>query len=361
MVSIFTNQYDPNFVSPPGETLQELLDERQMTQVRFADRIGHTPKFVNEVIKGKASITPNVAIAFERVLGIPSSFWNNRQRHHDAFVARRDEVRELSKNLQWAGKFPYNEMSKKDWVPKSREKMERLKNLLNFFGVATPKAWEQLWAKESIAFKRPKKIDSFALNAWLRQGEIEAQEIHCSPFKEQGFKACLEEVKSLTTKSPGIFRDKLISICSINGVAVVFVPELPKTAHGATRWLSTNKALLQLSLRYRTNDLLWFTFFHEAAHILLHEKKKIHIETYGINNDQENEADRFAANLLISPPKFAVFKREHTNKQFSKRSILDFARELGIAPGIVVGRLQHEKLLPQSYCNDLKQRYTWVN
>lgn len=197
------------------------------------------------------------------------------------------------------------------------------------------------------------------LIAWLRKGEIEAQRIRCEPFDASKFRKALQHIRLLTTKNPEFFVPELISLCAACGVAVVFVPELPKArVSGATRWLSPKKALIQLSLRYKTDDHLWFTFFHEAGHILRHNKKNIFLEGDNSENDEEQEANQFASNILIPPAEFVRFR---TGGRHSKALIEEFALSIGIAPGIVVGRLQHEEVLPLSHCNDLKQRFAWAN
>lgn len=363
MIEALTNQYKPDEISPPGETLAEILEERQMSQTQFAASTGRTPKFVNEIIKGKASITPIVAIEFQRVLGIPSSFWNNRQRHYESYLANKREMEALAKKLNWARNFPYNDMSKWEWVPATRNRLDRLTSILDFFGVASPSAWNDVWRdiNSNVAYRKPRRLtaDDYALATWLRKGELIAQNISCNDYSRDGFTSVLVAVKSLTMKSPENFVPELTDMCSSCGVAVAFVPELPKTASGATRWLSKNKALIQLSLRYKRDDHLWFTFFHEAAHILFHRKKLIFIETGAYDEIMEHEADKFAADSLISQEQFRFFVETNRATNFSKASIKKFATQIGIAPGIVVGRLQHEKLLRQSYCNELKRKLVW--
>ena len=77
-------------------------------------------------------------------------------------------------------------------------------------------------------------------------------------------------------------------LCAHAGVAVVFVQELPNTGiSGSTQWLTPTKALVQLSLRYKTDDQLWFTFFHEAGHILAHGKRQVFLETDQKDREEE--------------------------------------------------------------------------
>ncbi len=115
---------------------------------------------------------------------------------------------------------------------------------------------------------------------------------------------------------------------------------------------------MQLSLRYKTDDQLWFTFFHEAGHILLHGKRQVFLEIDGKDSEEdEDEANTFASDILIPPIQWQQFIAQDTYR--TKVGIQEFAQKIGIAPGIVVGCLQHEKLLPFSHCNDLKRFLQW--
>jgi hypothetical protein len=180
----------------------------------------------------------------------------------------------------------------------------------------------------------------------------------CRPFDNRALKTVLQELRELTLDpSPASFVPKLQDACSRQGVAVVFVPA-PKRcpASGATRWLTPDKAVVQLSLRYKSNDHLWFTFFHEMAHILLHGKRLVFIEGDAAREpEHEAEADEFACNLLI--PREAALRLGSLAE--SKVAVRKFAKEIGVAAGIVVGRLQKDGLIDWSHMNDLKLRYDW--
>jgi len=104
------------------------------------------------------------------------------------------------------------------------------------------------------------------------------------------------------------------------------------------------------------NDSLWFTFFHECGHIYLHGKKMVFLEDgKPLSNKEEDEADKFAADRLIPLQEWAPFRSAgHT-----EAVIKAFAKRLGIHTGIVLGRLQNEKLVPWNCLNHLKVRYSW--
>jgi addiction module HigA family antidote len=360
MTEKYKNQYIPDTVSSPGETLEELLESCGMSQAELSDRSGRPRKTINEIIKGKAAITAETAIQFERVLGIPAGFWIAREQNYREAQARAKEASILESQANWMDQIPYRAMTKLGWIAAHREKSLRFEEILRFFGVASPTSWEGMWSSSSPVFRKSPSFQSApgSLAAWLRKGEIEASFQKGGDYDERAFRLALVEVRSLTYDLPRDFASIVKNICATAGVAVVFVPELPGTrVWGATRWLSTTRALIQLSLRYRTDDHLWFTFFHEAAHILLHGKRDVFLEDdQDERSIKEDEADAFAREWLIPNLQYRVFCRRGS---LSCAAVSRFAYEIGVAPGIVVGRLQHDGRLDKVRCNDLKRKIIW--
>ena len=81
MTNTTENRYAPDWVSPPGKTLAEILKERKITRTEFANRIGLSKKTVNQLIKGKVEISVRIAYKMELALGVPSArFWIERER-----------------------------------------------------------------------------------------------------------------------------------------------------------------------------------------------------------------------------------------------------------------------------------------
>lgn len=357
MVKPIVNQYQPDLVSPPGETLEELLEERSMAQAELAERTGRSKKLINEIIQGKAPISPETALQFELVLGVSARFWLEREQQYREALARQDEAASLATMTDWLKQVPVNAMVKLGWLERYQEPVDQLRAVLRFFSIASPEQWETSTAafRKAAAFAS----DPIAISAWLRQGERAAMQIACAPFDEVAFRETLKRIRGLTVEPLEVFQTQLVDWCAAVGVAVVFVPEIPRThVSGATRWLTPTRALIQLSLRYKTDDHLWFTFFHEAGHILLHGKRDVFLEAEQLTDEKEQEANDFAANMLIPPD---IWEHWLATKNYrSKAGIRAFAHEIGIAPGIVVGRLQHhEQIIPPQNCNDLKRRFVW--
>lgn len=367
-MSNVVNEYHPDAVSPPGETLQEILEDIGMSQAQLARRTGRPTKTINEIIKGKAAITPETALQLERVLRVPAGFWLRREHHYRESIARQKEREGLATQTEWlrSSGIPWEEMVSKGWIDPSDpdDLVQALKAVLSFFGITSPLQWSALDYQACFRQSHAYEVNQAAVAAWLRKGELEAQAIHCAPYDPHRFREALHRARALTLALPEVFVPELRALCAAAGVAVVFVPELRRSrVSGATRWLSPTKALIQLSLRYKTDDQVWFSFFHEAGHIVLHGKSEgfLEVEDGETEDIRERQANEFAANYLISPGDMARLRRlmPTTARYISLEEIKAFSERIGVAPGIVVGRLQHEGLLPHSHGNRLKVKLEW--
>lgn len=355
-----TNRYQPDFAIHPGEHLNEMLETSGMTQAELAARLGIHKKTINEIIKGKTSLTSDVALRLSKVFHYPAHLWNNLQRNYDETLVRLAEQERLEQHLHWLKQVPVQEMVKRNWISLQENAVDQLNEVLRFFGIAAPEQWQSVWKNYQVAYRQTKTFEpsAMAMSVWLRRGEIESEAMAIAPYSAKDFSSLLDDIRSITALEPAEFQPKLIQRCATVGVAVVFVPDLPKTGiSGATRWVH-GRPVIQLSLRYKSNDHLWFTFFHEAAHILKHGKKEIFLEGNGMSDtkEQEIEADNFARDKLIPPSALQQLLESGTP---TLEQIKTFATQQGIAPGIVVGRLQHDGILDKKIGNGLKVFYRW--
>ncbi len=344
-----TNQYNPDTVSHPAVTLREKLRELEMKPKEFAVRTGKPEKTISAILNGNSAITPDMAVQFENVLKIPARFWLQRQYNYDEAIARQKRQQAIEEACDWANDFPYSEMAKKGWVISTRKPVEKVEALFHFFGFSTWQAWEKYYLKAElkVAFRisLAHTKSPFALSAWLRQGEIEGQKLKASPFSAKKLKACLPELKTILAEQPDDFFQQAQQLCLCAGVKVVYTPCLAKAPiNGATRWLN-DTPLLQLSSRCKRNDIFWFSFFHELGHIMLHGKKDIFLENVAydaFDQQKEKEADEFAAKWLLS---FEEEKQITEPENLTDADIRYFAKKFGTHPAIIVGRLQHRKLM----------------
>lgn len=360
MTPVEHRSYEPAELVPAGETLVEWLERAAMTRAEFARRASLTPKHINQVVKGGAGISPEVALAFERVTSIPARYWTQLDANYQTAKQMRSETRTLRERVDLVDRFPVKELQARHVIPRASTKVDQLREILRFFAVADPDALERVWLQPALYRRSPAfEADQGALASWLRLAELEAAQVSTQAFDASTAKEAIAEMRSLSAL-PGIeWLEPLRDLCRSFGVALVILKELPRCRiNGATRWLSPDKAMIALSLRHRRNDIFWFTLFHELCHVLRHSKKQTFVDTKGsgIAEDLELEADRFASRVLI--PAHQVARLRHLA---SAADVENFAAELGIAPGIVVGRMQHDGLVPHNQWTHLIVRYRFTN
>jgi HTH-type transcriptional regulator/antitoxin HigA len=341
-----STSFSPDYAVVPGHHLAAVLAAKGMSQAELAVRIGRPQKTINEIIKGKAAITPDTAIQLERALGISAKTWNGLEASYQLQLAEQRDRARLEEYATWAERLPIAELRRRGLLPESNSKIDLVRRCLKFFGIDSP---DSLSASSTVASFRQSPAfdpDDLAMCAWLRLGELEAESMKCEPYDRGKFRSLLDSLRALTRESDLLMiKRTLQDECRKCGVAVCFTTELRHThVSGAARWIAPDKAMIQLSCRYKSDDHFWFTFFHECGHILLHGKKEGFLEGKETSSREEEEANDFAANHLI--PRQALFglMRE---KPLSEERLIRFAEHIGVAPGIVVGQLQKRKRLVQ--------------
>jgi HTH-type transcriptional regulator / antitoxin HigA len=342
--------FRPDYLIPPGETLRDRLAEMNLSQAELAARAGLSAKHVNQIVKGAAPITLETAIALERITGIPASVWNRREAdYREGLLRARPRVLSAG-DERWLSTLPVKELQKRGALPDERDPGRLFDAALAFFGVADRAAWERIWRGPVASFRRSHAYtsDPGAVVSWLRIAQTKAQPAKAGPYSAPLFRKVLQEIRSLTAHGDA---DRIVGMCAAVGVIVVFVREIKGCRiSGAAWWATPSRAVIALSDRYKKDDYFWFAFFHEAAHILLHPKRETFVDngtdipedTFvddGTDNDiLEDEANTFAENLLIP-----AGHRSQLAGLLTDSDVDSFAREIGIAPGIVVGRLQHDR------------------
>lgn len=351
-----TITFQPDWVSAPGTTIADILEEKGITVADFAGAMGIQLKVARELLAGKVAITEELASDLSSVVGVSSTFWINREAQF------RDGQKRLKLNAEWMKDIRANELTKLGWIRKSDKPSGKLGACLDFFDVATVDDWRKQYDKtfEHTAYRRSQSFESQlgATISWLRKGEIETEKMNCDSWNSDKFRMILTEARKLTrTKDPAEFIPKLQELCLPCGVAVV-VEKAPSgcCASGAVRVTSNNRVIMMLSFRHLTDDHFWFTFFHEAAHLVLHKLDSPILEGDSLcTGVEEKEANEFAANLLVP----LEYQTEMRNLPLDKWKVLRFAKKIGVSPGIVVGQMQHLGIFNYSQLTRLKNRYTW--
>lgn len=351
-----SQEFRPDWASPPGDTIRDILRERHISEVEFARLMRITSERASELLEGRASVTIGIARRLESLFGASVEYWMSRD-----FQFREDLARFRSGEEQWLAELPLGDMKRYGWLKPAPHPANEVASCLRFFDVPTIGAWREKYANlhQMMAFRTSPSLDSKpgAVAAWLRQGEIIAESIECGSWDAKRFEQSLPSMVPLTrVKDPRRFVPELQNRCAASGVAVVIV-RAPSgcRASGATRFLSPNKALLLLSFRYLTDDHFWFTFFHEAGHLLLHGDK-VFLEGLDVpTNAEESEANQFAEDILVPPP----VRPELLKLGPNTREVIRFARHIGVSPGVIVGQLQHRGRIKHNQLNGLKRRFRW--
>lgn len=344
------------YIIPPGETIKELLESRNITQLDLSLKTGINKKTINEIINGKAPISISTAQKLEYVFNIPASFWNNLERNYRETLERKKDFDSILEEEKYLEKIPYLEMSKRGWdfITKTRDSFEKVKNLRKFFSVASLNFDTDL--KRKMAFRKSTNNNfSFeSLYCWIRYGEIQANKEDCEKFDLEKLKLYVPEIKKLANKSFLEQYDKIKKILNKCGIVLIFEPHLPNTyINGVTYKLNGEKGIIMISDRGKKDDILWFTLFHEIGHLLKHGKKEIFIDMEnGENSLIETEADNFAKNSLIPYAEYQTFKKSLINE----KNIIEFSKKINVTPGIVVGRLQKDGIIGWNQFNNLIER-----
>lgn len=336
---------------PPGATVKEQLDDRGMSQKEFAARMAMSEKHISKFVHGDVQLTPEMAMRLEIVLGVPAEFWNHLEAIYREKILKAEAENAMDADIELAKKMPYSEMAKLGWVSETRIAKEKVINLRKYFEVVELSLLGNSQITR-IACRRLAVTErsDLALIAWAQKAKLVAREIEVAPIKIKGLLSSLPEMRKMTGQTPKIFCPRLKQMLAGCGIALVFLPHLKGSFLQGATFIDGSKIVVGLTTRGKDADKFWFSMFHELAHVVLGHVGRPN----GTAEQDERDADRWSRDLLIPESDFRNFIAQ---SNFSRQSICRFASELGIAPGIVVGRLQNEGMMKHNMMNELKEHY----
>lgn len=348
------HSFRPEWASAPGETILDILQERDISHSSLACSLGESIEQLDDLLEGHRSITLGLAKRLNETLGGSVEFWMQRDHQY------RTDSERLTEEA-WLRELPVKDMIDYGWIP-GPDETDPLSASLEFFGVDKVIEWSHsnnhLVDRAALRASDSYPSEAAALSAWLRRGELQAKNLDVGRWDANDIEQALIAARSLTRiRDPEQFLLALRERFGPCGLAVV-AERLPAkcSASGAAWFRSEEQAVVLLSFRYLSDDHFWFTFFHEVAHLLLHGGRQVYVDSPEDElSEREEEANKFAATALIP----AALRSELDELPLSKRAIIRFARRAGISPGIVVGQLQHAGKLSMDGLNDLKRRYHW--
>lgn len=341
-------------VTPPGATIKEQLNDRGMSQKEFAARMDMSEKHISRLINGDVQLTPETAVRLEMVLGVPAKFWSNLEAIYREKIVKAEAENAMDADAEMAKQFPYSEMAKFGWVPDTKDEKEKVVYLRKYFEVVELSLLgDQKITKVACRRLAITEKSDLALMAWVQGAKIKARNIRTAPININRLIAAMPEIRKMTVLKPKDFCPQIKECLADCGIALVFLPHLKGSFLQGASFMDGNKIVLGLTVRGKDADKFWFSLFHELAHIVLG-----HVgQSNGTSDEDEQAADKWSENTLIAADDFERFR---TKKDYSERSVICFAKEQGIASGIVVGRMQLEGLIRYSMLNNLKEKYEIV-
>lgn len=343
----------PRWASPPGETIIQAAADRGIGDNELASKLGLALPQLTELFAGLLPITLGLAETLATTVGATREFWITRDAQYH------DDLRRVEAD-QWAQRFPVVQMAEFGWISKPTDWHEQIEVCLQYFEVDEPAGWEARYerALQTAHFRRSPTfdVDTAATSAWFRACEAQAErQSAASSFDADRFANMIADLVRLTRiKDPARSIPQLIARCADVGVVVVVVrPPKGCPVSGVAR-THHGRPLIQLSARHLTDDQFWFSFFHEAGHVVLHSLDQIYVDSFddGTTDDVEAEANAFAEQRLLPAGVDAQVKP-------TTRTIVRTALANGVSTGVVVGQLQHRGIIKPGHFNGLKQRYAW--
>lgn len=350
-----------DFIIHPGETIKEVLEDRKMNQEELAIRTGFSPKHVSEVVNGKKGISPSFAKGLEYVFGIPASFWINLQGIYDKEMLEYREqeeideneveiVKELKKLIKYAEELSI--------MSKSKDVISQIIELRSICNVKNLTYINNLVTNQ-VAFRKSQTIETniYVLYVWLRICEIIAEKNNIEKeYDEKKLKENINNIKKcmfLEINDAVVELKRIFAECGIVFQVVKNFTGAP--VQGFIKKIN-NKVILSMTIRRAFADEFWFTLFHEIGHLLNGDIVSTHFIDYTESkSDMEDKADVFARHSLINEEEYNVFISKN---KLTEDEIIKFAKEQGVKPFIVVGRIQKEMNNYKIFYN-LKTRYKW--
>lgn len=346
----------------PGYYIGEVIEDMGISQAEFAQRLGTTPKTLSTIVNGQISLSNDIAEKLSAMLGTGVEVWMNLQMTYNQKILEIEREKLLDEQAETAALIDYSYFVNVAGLSNTKSVHERITNLCKYLKVSDLRI---LMEKDFLVNFRTGISNIQTKNivnsrAWIQTALNFSSEIEAKPFDVDKLKSYLPELRSMTIQEPKVFLPRMREIFSECGVVFVLLPHLKNSGvNGAVKWINNERVVLAMNDRGADADKFWFSLFHEIKHVLQQKVKTVFVnssvsEMMDMNSRYEAEADTFATNYLIPP---ADYKRFSPTKYTSDSEILEFAESIGVHPGIVAGRMQHDKIIPQNRCSKMKVKY----
>lgn len=349
----------------PGETIADVLEERNITQVELAARTGVSTAYVSKVIAGKKDISSNFAMALEYALGVPKSFWLNLQANYEAELLELKEsasVTEGEHEAFRALKEVIKYLRNAKIIPVSQNEIDTIISLRKALQMSNIANLGTLVAPGALRVAANSTVDPFVMGAWLRLCQIRGERKSIDTrFTPDCLDTLVAELKTIMTTPHADLQAELTRVMARYGIKFSVVKNFRGApVHGFISQDNEGKYQMVLTIRGAYADIFWFSLFHELGHIVNGDvsKSSRFIDSLGNQNaEQEIAANEFAGRMLLNPEEYEAFDLKG---DYSITAIQKFAEKQKVAPYIVIGRLQREERIPYKWYSGYKVRYKWA-
>ena len=335
---------------PPGMTIKDMLDDRGLSQRKFASMMEMSEKHMSKLINGEVILTPDVAFRLEMTLGMDAGFWTRLEALYREEIIKVEAENAMDADIEILKLIPYREMVSKGWVPEARKAADKVINLRKFFNVVKLSLLEKDIITQ-IACKPlsvSEKSDLLLL-AWTQAARIKARDIDAKPINVAGLIKAVPKLREMTSLPAAEAFEKTAELLASKGVVLLRMPSLKGLYVKGATFLDGRKIVILLSDKIKDADDFWFTLFREIAHVTEGHVK----HSSAFTENDERDAEAWAGNILVPADKLADFKAKG---DVSEKAVRDFAESVNLAPGVVVGRMQKDGLIRYDQLNNLKER-----
>ena len=362
-----TNRHgiSPDLVIHPGETISDILEDRNLTQKELAKRAGVSEPFLSDVIHGKKDISKALAMGLEYALGVPSSFWLNLQANYDAellSLQQEESIHEGEREVYGAIHEVVDYLTQFEFIPSDLTQDQTIIHLRKHFKVSSLLGLKELAPTGAFRMSGTATVDPDVLGAWLCLCKVQGERKHVSEsFDKEHVDQLVYEIKTVMCNPKGDLQKTLTTLFAQYGIDFSILHNFRGApVHGYIDRKEDGSYQMVATIRGSYADIFWFSIFHELGHIVNGDLSKPGSFIDANDSDDqgsEDAADQFASESLLDPISYAAFER---NGLFSISSIKSFAYSQNVPPYIVIGRLQKEGKIPWNRFAKYKPRYKWA-
>lgn len=361
-------EYQELIAFHPGYYVKEYIDEQGITQEELAKRLQTTPKYVSDLVNGRANLSEEMVLRLSIVFGTSTKMWLNLNQRYIEKKLEIEKRKRIDEECELVRKIDYKFWVDLGLVKKTRIATEKVEELQRYFKVASLSVLNQrdFLVQYRTSVSEVTDINVINANAWVQTAINIGTQMEVTAFNKKKLTEAIPAIRNMTIQNPETVYPELKERLASCGVALVLLPNLKNCGvNGAVKWLGKEKVVLALNDRRKYADTFWFALFHELGHVLqqrikvllVSEKNKDGLAVDEVIQKLEIEADLFSRNTLIPESEYKKFIEKNPTG-FTVDAIRLFAESINILPGIVVGRLQQDHYLEyQTALNSLKIKY----